>query len=71
MKFINLLSSKNQKKTGEPVSADFLGDSITPGAFKTYRGHNTLTEGNYDYLAVYHALLARMLTTIYPAVHLM
>jgi lysophospholipase L1-like esterase len=67
MKLKNLLSHKNLDFTAfAPVTAAFLGDSVTHGCFEIYNGLNNKIECYYDHEAVYHAQLKRMLYSIFP-----
>lgn len=68
MNFIKYLSDKNiDIQSTPPVVAAFLGDSITHGAFETFRDRNSALNAIYDHGSVYHTLLGKMLSVVYPA----
>ena len=63
MNLIHHLKTAVYPDTGTPVIA-FLGDSVTHGAFECIQGD---TAGcSFDFEAVYHARLQRMLLTVNP-----
>ena len=63
MNLIRYLRNAVYPDTGTPVIA-FFGDSVTHGAFECIQGD---TAGcNFDFEAVYHARLKRMLLTVNP-----
>lgn len=67
MKLKDLLSRKNLDFTAfAPVTAAFLGDSVTHGCFEIYNGLNNKIECCYDHETVYHAQLKKMLYSIFP-----
>lgn len=63
MNFLNYLRTATYPDTGTPVIA-FLGDSVTHGAFECIQGD---TAGcTFDFDAVYHTRLQRMLLQVNP-----
>lgn len=66
MKVTKLLSEKNLDfPSYKPVTAVFLGDSITHGSFEIYKGHDCQIDGTYDYEEVYHNKLKKMLSVLF------
>ncbi|MFA6309166.1 MAG: GDSL-type esterase/lipase family protein [Clostridia bacterium] len=67
MKIFKLLSQKNSNiKDNGNVTAAFLGDSITHGAFEFVDIDGKSGHHIYDYDAVYHAQLKRMFFELFP-----
>ena len=63
MNLIQHLKTAVYPATGTPVIA-FLGDSVTHGAFECIQGESAGC--NFDFDAVYHTRLQRMLLTVNP-----
>lgn len=63
MNLIHYLKTAAYPDTGTPVIA-FLGDSVTHGAFECIQGESAGC--NFDFDAVYHARLQKMLLTVNP-----
>lgn len=53
---------KEKLQAGQPVTLAFFGDSVTHGYFESFNGMH----GTTDYGAVYHTVLRRRLTALYP-----
>jgi len=67
MKIRDLLERKNLNyKAYAQVSALFLGDSITHGAFEVFKGEHYAIDQFYDHDAVYHNRLRRQLAEVFP-----
>lgn len=67
MKLARILSQKNlDYPSFAPVTAVFLGDSVTHGCFEIFKGKHYEIDSNYDHEAVYHAVLKKMMSTIFP-----
>jgi Lysophospholipase L1 and related esterases len=68
MKILDKLSKKNADISGgAPVTIAFLGDSVTQGCFELTKGYGCDFDGAYDYDAVYHFQLKKMLNYVFPA----
>lgn len=67
MRLAEILSGKNSNfSVYAPVTAAFLGDSVTHGSFEIFKGKRYEIDTNYDHEAVYHAVLKRMMNNIFP-----
>lgn len=53
--------------TNRPVTAVFLGDSVTHGCFETYVNNKGGFDSIYDFDAVYHSRLKKKLQTFFHA----
>jgi lysophospholipase L1-like esterase len=61
------LSSKSSDiRSKSPVTIAFLGDSVTQGCFELCAGRGGGFDVVYDYEAVYHTKLKKMLQYLYP-----
>jgi acyl-CoA thioesterase I len=68
LSILERLSTKNSSfSTKAPVTAVFLGDSVTHGCFETYVNHRGEFDTIYDFDAVYHARLKNKLQGIFRA----
>ena len=63
MNLIHYLKNATYPQTGTPVIA-FLGDSVTHGAFECIQGDTSMCV--FDFEAVYHERLRKMLRTVNP-----
>lgn len=67
MKIFKLLSQKNSNiKDNKNVTAAFLGDSVTHGAFEFVDTDGKSGYHIYDFEAVYHNKLKKMLSKLFP-----
>jgi acyl-CoA thioesterase I len=68
LNILECISTKNSNfSTKAPVTAVFLGDSVTHGCFETYINHKGEFDTIYDFDAVYHNRLKRKLQVIFQA----
>jgi len=68
MNILKKLSEKSKNYGAfAPVKIALLGDSITQGCFEIFNGPNGI-ECIYDYEAVYHSQLRRLLNGVFPSV---
>ena len=71
MEFLKKLSERNNNLYGTgPVTAAFLGDSVTHGSFEIFMAGDNRIDALYDHENVYHARFRKMLNQLYPAVPL-
>lgn len=71
MKFAKLLAAKNNDILGAPpVTAAFLGDSVTQGCFECYRDENGDVQTIFERGESYAAKFARIANMLYPRAQL-
>lgn len=66
MRFTNKLAEKNRNPLVHPVTAAFLGDSVTQGSFELYTTPGNNLGGIFDYKNVYHNRLKEDLALLFP-----
>jgi len=67
MRIREVLERKNSNYSAHAqVTALFLGDSITHGAFEVFRGEHVEIDQIYDHEAVYHNQLKKKLANVFP-----
>jgi len=67
MRIWKLLERKNSNYSAySQVTALFLGDSITHGAFEVFRGEHVEIDQIYDHEAVFHNQLKKKLDRVFP-----
>jgi acyl-CoA thioesterase I len=68
LNILERISTKNSNFSMKaPVTAVFLGDSVTHGCFETYVNHRGQFDTMYDFDAVYHNRLKKKLQGIFQA----
>lgn len=71
MKFAELLAKKNRDIIGaEPVTAAFLGDSVTHGCFECYIDENGNVDTVFERGHSYAAIFAEIVSVLYPRAQL-
>ncbi len=71
MRFAQLLAQKNEDMSGAaPVTAAFLGDSVTHGCFECYIDKNGNVETVYERHNSYAEKFGRILSVLYPRAQL-
>lgn len=66
MRFIERLAEKNRTPGQYPVTAVFLGDSVTQGCFEIYQVGDGSIQCVCDYKSVYHNRLRDRLSVMFP-----